>query len=116
MAYCWFILRHLIHRCKRQVDSPKEAQAAEETGSKFEGGSPGQDEASHADVEQKQKPTYTTSGPSFGQTKPPTDMGDMRSQTTVSGDKLAVLYVRSVLINRLRVGGYGEWSDWSCVG
>jgi hypothetical protein len=62
------------------VDSPKDAQAAEEKGAHFEAGAPGQDERSEADVEQKEKPS-TESG--VGQIKEPTDLGVAREHAKV---------------------------------
>lgn len=77
------------------MDSPKEAQSAEQKGAKFESGSPGQNEESEKDAEQKEKPNGTSGGDASSSTsagsgsasstvsKVPTEMGDARTQTKV---------------------------------
>jgi hypothetical protein len=73
-----------------QVDSPKDAQSAEDKGQRFDNGAPGQDEHSEKDVEQKEKPKPRDNGddgdnsaPSGGgYTSTPKDLGEARKPGT----------------------------------
>jgi hypothetical protein len=72
-----------------QVDSPKDAQAAEAKGQHFDGGAPGQDEQSETDVDQKEKPKQQKDSNSDegkpvggGYISTPKDLGEARKPGT----------------------------------